>query len=406
MTPFGSEPDRTSLPALPAEVRVELAHHWLVSMRGGEKVLAELADLFGPAAIHTLLARRHRLAPTLARRRIRTSGLQHLPAVDRLYRRLLPLMPAAVRGLGPVRAEVLICSDSALIKGLPTAKGTLKLCYCHTPMRSLWDQFALHYQTLNWFGRVVMVLTVRGLQRFDRRAARTVHAFIANSGHVRQRIARTYAREAAVIHPPVPLRPPPNPGQPREDYYLLLGEHVAYKRHELAIQACRRLGRRLVVIGEGPETPRLRELAGAETTFLGWQADAVVDSHLQRARALVFAGEEDFGMVPIEAMSAGCPVLAYRRGGATETVPTGVGGLFFDQPTVESLVRTIQAFEAHTQLWPLAPMRRQAERFSPQRFRQRFGQFVRWAWSTYRQCPGWLDEPMVAAGWCHPENPR
>ena len=223
---------------------------------------------------------------------------------------------------------------------MPPDERSKLVCYCHSPMRYVWeDEISREYcATLPAPLRPLWRPLVARLQQADHRAAQRVDQFVANSRHVAARIQRHYGRDALVVHPPVDLPPAPVT-QPREDFYLCVGHHVPYKRLDLAVEACRQLGRRLVVIGSGPDVARLRPRSGERVTWLGWQTTEAIYDHYRRARALLFPGEEDFGIVPVEAMAHGCPVIAFGVGGATETVVPGETGLLFDEQTADCAAR-------------------------------------------------------------------
>jgi len=358
--------------------RVALAHHWLTGMRGGEKTLREIVALVGDAPIFTLLADADRLSDDLRRRPIHTSFLQRMPVLRRRHRLLLPLMPLAARRMDLTDFDVVICSDAAVAKGMRCRPDALKVCYCHSPMRSVWDLYESHRREAGRVGGAVLAASVQRIRTWDRAAADTVSAFVGNSHWVRERIRRHYARSAVVIYPPVEMTEHPPLPEP-EDFYLVVSELVGYKRTDLAVEACTRLGRRLVVIGDGPQMPLLRRLAGPQVTLLGYQPDRVVRDHMRRCRALLFCGEEDFGLVPVEVQSSGRPVIAYARGGACETVLDGQTGVGFHEQTPQSVLDAIERFErASDRLWPPDRIRRHAQQFDAGHFRNRFTRFLRW----------------------------
>ncbi|MBN2133132.1 MAG: glycosyltransferase [Sedimentisphaerales bacterium] len=365
------------------EPTVALAHHWLTTMRGGEKLLAGLAELFPDAPLYTLLARPERLEACLRQRRIETSWLQRLAWIPDVHRKALPLLAAAAHSLDATAHDVVICSDAATIKAIRTRPDALKICYCHSPVRYAWDLYDAYYARAGLFGRVGLRLFAGRVRRADRVAAETVTAFVANSRHVAERIARCYDRPSVVIPPPVDTDFPPASAPP-EDFYLVVGEHVAYKRNDLAIDACVRLGRPLVVIGTGPLLKEMQRRARSPVRVLGWQDEAVVRDHLRRCRALLFCGQEDFGLVPVEAQAAGRPVIAFRAGGALETVVENRSGVFFDRQDVTSVTEAIERFESAESLWPASQIQRHARQFSTSRFRWRFERFYRWCLDQYR----------------------
>ncbi len=355
--------------------RVALAHHWMLSMRGGEKVLEAIARLVPDAPIFTLLADPPALSAALREQHIRTSFLQELPAAKRIHRYLLPLFPLAAESLDCTGFDVVICSDAAVAKGVRCRDDALKICYCHSPMRYAWGLQAEYVRNLSPAAGLGLALSARYLRRWDCRAARRVDAFVANSHHVRRRIDRHYGRASTVIHPPVGVPAELPPRRP-EDFYLVLAEQVEYKRTDLAIAACNRLGRRLKVIGDGPLRQRMARAAGASVEVLGWQPDQVVREHFARCRALLFCGEEDFGLVPVEAMGWGVPVIAYSGGGALETVADGQTGVLFARQTVPDVIAAIGRFESMESQFDARFIHQHARRFSPGRFVEQFQRFV------------------------------
>jgi glycosyltransferase involved in cell wall biosynthesis len=357
------------------EPRVALVHDWLTGMRGGEKCLEVLCRHWPQAALFTLLHRPGSVSPAIEGLGPRTSFLQWLPGVARYYRYLLPVMPAAASRWRLPPCDLVVSFSHCVAKSARAPKGVPHVCYCFTPMRYAW-----HMQQ-SYFGkerlgrlRARLVDQLLGMMReWDRRTAERVTHFVAISRTVQRRIADCYGRASEVIYPPVNTEfycPAP---VPRADYYLVVSAFAPYKRLDLAVQACNQLRRQLVLIGTGQDEPRLRALAGPTVEFLGWQPDAVIRDHLRRCRALLFPGEEDFGIVPVEAQACGTPVIAFGRGGATETVvPPGAGheptGIWFEEQSVACLCAALERFESAVGEFAPVAARRQALRFNQQRF--------------------------------------
>jgi glycosyltransferase involved in cell wall biosynthesis len=357
--------------------RVVLVHDWLTGMRGGEKCLEVLCQRWPEAALYALLHRRGSVAEAIEQLEPHTSFLQHLPAWQRYYRYLLPLMPAAVAAWRLPPCDLVVSFSHCVAKGVRPPGDVPHVCYCFTPMRYAWHMRTAYFQGRGLASRLREHLLAR-LRDWDRRTAGLVSHFLAISQTVRRRIAECYGRDSTVIYPPVdtdfycpaPVR--------RESFYLAVSAFAPYKRLDLAIEACNRLQRRLVVIGTGQDEARLRSLAGPTVDFLGWQPDEVIRFYLRSARALLFPGEEDFGIVPVEAMACGTPVIAFARGGATETVlPPGPAaeavsggptGLWFAEQTVECLAETLSDFDKHAGDFSPQAARRQALRFNRSRF--------------------------------------
>lgn len=362
-------------------MRVALVHDWLTGMRGGEKVLEALCSMYPQAEVFTLLADRHALSPTLPAMKIHTSWMQNLPGVKGYYRKLLPWMPRAIERFDLTGFDLVISSSHCVAKGVKVPTGVPHLCYCHTPMRYAWHLRDLYLEKVPAVARPWVRSQLDQLREWDRTTSSQVTQFIANGRTVQQRIKEAYGRESNVIHPPVDVDfYVPDPQVKREDYYLVVSALAPNKRTDLAIGACHKLGRRLVVIGIGEEERKLRRLAGAETTFLGWGSNVVIRGQLQRCRALLFPGEEDFGIVPIEAQSCGTAVIAYGVGGATETVvPLGEAnstGVWFTGPSVESLVSAMQRYETEGSMIRPEVCRANAEQYGAERFREQMEQAV------------------------------
>lgn len=365
-------------------------------MRGGEKCLAPFCRRFPEARLYTLLHARGRTAPEIERMPITTSFLQRIPGIERHYRYWLPLMPRAVESLAIEGDVDLVLSFShAVAKSVRPPPGVPHVCYCFTPMRYAWqlrdDYFADEPSSSSSIRRAAeaprrAVGAVRGrvldeVRRWDRATADRVTHYVAISRTISRRIADCYGRESAVIYPPVDVDFYTPGDAPREDFYLVVSALAPYKKVQLAVEACQRLRRRLVVIGAGPEARRLARLAGSTTQLLGWRSDDEIRDHLRRCRALLFPGQEDFGIVPVEAQACGTPVIAYDRGGATETVLPAdeqrVGtGVFFGRQTVEALAEAMLWFEQHERQISARLARRQAVTFRSDRYEQALLEFV------------------------------
>lgn len=357
---------------------IALAHHWMEFFRGGEAVLDEFGQLFPSAPIFILVFNKQHLPASLLSHPFNASVLQRVPWLRARFRNCLPFFPEVIRSMRlPRSTRFLLSSDASMIKGISIPRDAIHVCYCHSPPRYLWgleDSYLESSSHGNRLGRWLFTAALPRLRAFDRRVAKRVDRFIANSRCVQERIFRYYGRESAVIHPPVNVDRF-DPSRPREDFYLVVSALVPYKRIDLAVEACAKLGRRLVVIGTGPEEADLKRRAIPNVTFLGWQPAEVVRDHFERCRALLFPGIEDFGITPCEAQAAGAPVLAFAEGGATETVRAGVTGLFFDAQNTESLIACIERFEAMPPFSAQA-CRANVDHLRPARFRQEIRKFL------------------------------
>ncbi|MDR2504043.1 MAG: glycosyltransferase [Deltaproteobacteria bacterium] len=331
-------------------MRVALIHYWLVGMRGGEKVLESMCRLFPQADIYTHVLRRSAVSERILRHNIKTTFINRLPNAARWYQKYLPLMPLALEQLDLRGYDLVLSNESGPAKGVITGQNCLHICYCHSPMRYLWDFYQDYLESVGAVPRLAFRFFASRLRLWDCASAARVDHFIANSRNVAERIRKHWRRDAAVIHPPVDharFCPTSLATAPQDAPYILLGQLVDYKRADLAVRAFNSSGRRLEIIGEGSQLPRLKALARRNIVFHGRLGDAETVRLLQEVRALIFPGEEDFGLTPLEAMSAGRPVVAYGRGGALETVKDGVTGLFFSEQTPESMNAAIDRLEAN-----------------------------------------------------------
>ncbi|HSB55850.1 MAG TPA: glycosyltransferase [Gemmatimonadales bacterium] len=356
-------------------MKVALAHDYLIQAGGAERVVAALHRIFPEAPIFTTIADPSVTESLLPDARICTSWMQRLPGLRKHFRKYVLLYPSAIESLDLSGFDLVISSSSAFAKGVVTDPGAFHLCYCHTPMRFGWN--AGGYAEREEWGKAVrwILPQVTGrLRRWDQRTASRVDLYVANSSVVAERIERCYRRPARVIHPPVEVDRI-TPGGTKGDFFLVVSRLVAYKRVDLAIEAFTRMGRPLVVIGDGPARVALERLAGPTIRFLGRQSDAEVAAYLAACRALIFPGEEDFGIVPLEANAAGRPVIAFEAGGALDTVIPGKTGIFFERQSAEALSDAVEQCE--NSIWDPAVIREHAETFREEVFRERIVELVR-----------------------------
>ncbi len=354
--------------------RIALVHDYFVQMGGAERVAEAMHDSFPTAPIYTTVAVPQSLPSRLRAADIRTSPMQHLPAIDRKFRHYFMLYPFAIEHFDLSPYDLIFSSSSGYAKGVRRRRNAIHVCYCHTPMRWVWRYE--DYVARERFGkgiRSLLPLALWGLRKWDLRAAQQPSYYIANSRLVADRIRKIYKREAFVIPPPIEVNRF-HMSNDIEDYYLVLSRLMPYKRIDLAIEACKRMNRRLIIIGDGPDRVRLEKMADDRIEFLGRQPDKIVNYYAARCRALLFPGEEDFGMAPLEANAAGRPVIAYRAGGAVETVVDGKTGVFFDQPNALALGEAIEQFESMH--WSQILLRRHAEKFDQNVFAFRVLQFL------------------------------
>ena len=368
--------------------RVALVHDWLTGMRGGERCLEVFCELFPDAPLYTLLHVPGSVSAPIERRRIVTSFVQRLPRAASQYRRYLPLFPAAVGGFDLSGYDLVISLSHCVAKAVRRPPGALHLSYCFSPMRYLWDLYDDYFGArAGLLVRSLMPPVAAALRAWDRRTD-DVDAFVAISHHIADRIRRVYGRSADVIHPPVDVARF-SPAARVEDFYLVVSALVPYKRVDLAVAAATRLGRRLLVVGTGPEARRLAAVAGPTVEFLGGRSDAEVAHLYARCRAVLFPAVEDYGIVPLEAAAAGRPTIALARGGALETMtgleqtaapPTAV---FFGEQTAGALADAIGRFEAEARRFEPAALRARAQQFDRPIFRRRVAEYVDGRWAEF-----------------------
>ncbi len=359
-------------------------HYWFTAYGGGERVVESLSEIFPQADIFALIADREQIPPALRQHSVADSFLSRIPGARRWYRNFLPLYPIALEQFDLSGYDLVISSESGPAKGIITSPQTCHICYCHSPMRYIWDLYHESRKSMNPVTRAVFSATAHYMRLWDFSTAARVDYFVANSRYIAARIRKCYRRESTVIHPPANV----SAGYISEkigEYYLVVSRLVPYKRVDLAIEACNRLHRPLRIVGTGPEYKRLRKLAGPTIEFLGRLDEGSLRENYANCRALLFPGEEDFGLVPVEAQSHGRPVIAYGRGGVLETVIGEVAnggdaatctGVFFSQPSSESLCDAINRFERVEGQFRPDFIRSSVDRFGLERFKAEFAAFA------------------------------
>jgi glycosyltransferase involved in cell wall biosynthesis len=348
-------------------LKVAIVHYWLIKMRGGEKVVEALCEIFPEADIFTHVYDPSAISDTINQHRVFTTFIQKLPQAKKLYQRYLPLMPIALEQLDLRSYDLVISSESGPAKGVLTRSNALHICYCHTPMRYIWDMYHDYRQGAGWVTQGLMPLLVHYLRLWDQLSSNRVDFFIANSNYVARRIQKHYRRSATVIYPPVETEKF-TPSSIQGDFYLMVGQLVPYKRFDLAIAAFNQLNKPLIVIGYGPELKALKAKANSNIQFLGHQNFEVIQTHYAQCQALIFPGEEDFGIVPIEAMASGRPIIAFGRGGALETILEGKTGVFFQEQTPESLIQAVENFESIQDRFVAEAIAHHAQQFNRTQF--------------------------------------
>jgi glycosyltransferase involved in cell wall biosynthesis len=370
-----------------AKLRVAIVHYWFVGRAGGEKVVEALAEVFPQADLFSLVADRDTLAPVLQSKNLQTSFLQRVPGARKFHRHFLFLQAIALEQFDLSAYDLVISSESGPAKGVITSSKTCHVCYCHSPMRYIWEMYSSYRRGMNPLVGAIFSLAAHYMRIWDLTSARRVDYFVANSQFIASRIRKYYGCQSTVIHPPVESALGHTRTAPG-DYYLCVGRLVDYKRFDLAVRACTELGRQLRVIGDGPQHKILRKLAGPTIEFLGRVDDDELREHLAGCRALLFPGEEDFGIVPIEAQSFGRPVIAYASGGVLETVRgvfpgetvvDNATGVFFSDQSTTNLVEAIRHFESHENAFCPATIREHSLQFDSAIFRDRIRDFVQFA---------------------------
>jgi glycosyltransferase involved in cell wall biosynthesis len=346
---------------------VAIVHYWLVAMRGGERVLERLLSLFPQADIFTHVHAPRNISAQINACPIRTTFIQSLPFAQRFYQYYLPLMPMALEQLDLRGYDLVISSESGPAKGVITDPGALHLCYCHSPMRYLWDHYHLYRAQANPLARLAMPMLYHALRKWDTTSSLRVDKVVANSSFIRQRIRKSWGRDASVIHPPVDVDGfaiAPTVG----DQYLWVGQMVPYKRPDLAVEAFNRTGRPLLMVGDGPMRRKLEAIAGPNVTIIPRLDFASLKQAYASARALVFTAEEDFGIIPVEVLASGRPVLGYGKGGIIDTVDPGRTGIFFARQEVDDLVRGIEEMDDWLPGFEPDAAVASAQRFRPELF--------------------------------------
>ncbi|MEP7456458.1 glycosyltransferase [Phyllobacterium sp. SB3] len=357
-------------------MKVAIVHYWLLSMRGGEKVLEALSEIYPDADIFTLVYDPDAIKGRLKNHKITTSFLQKIPGSKKHYQMLLPLMPLALESMDLTSYDLIISSESGPAKGIIPKPDALHICYCHSPMRYIWDHYFFYHASAGFVKRMFMPVIASWLRQWDVSTSARVDCFVANSRHIANRVQRYYRRDAVVIHPPVSVDEFAI-SRTLEDYYLCAGQLVAYKRVDLAVEAFTRMNKKLVVIGTGEKMASLKSKAGPTITFLDHQPFSSLKSHMAKCRALIFPGEEDFGIVPVEVMASGRPVLAYGKGGALDTVIDGISGMLFKEQTVEALIECVERFEKTEDSFVPSRTRALSLFFSKETFKDKITQLIR-----------------------------
>jgi len=368
-------------------MKVALVHDYLVQYGGAERVLEALCEIFPRAPIYTLVYDEKKFEGRFGKKKIYTSFLQSLPFSKSHHRAFPILMPMAVESFDFSSYDLVISDSNSYAKGVITGPGTLHICYCHTPMRYAWDDYYSYADRLTFSALVkkLVPLAMNYIRLWDKISADRVDKFIANSHFVKARIKKYYRRGAEVIYPPVDLSFYGFDEQEKKagDYFLIVGRLIPYKRFDLVVEAFNVLGLPLKIIGDGPEAKRLKKMAGPNIEFLGWLEDEKLKNYYSGARAFLFPQEEDFGIVALESMASGIPVIAYRAGGAMEMVKEGVNGIFFDSQDVNSVIGAVKKFQSFS--FDRKAIRQSVDSFDKEIFKRKIKEFVDREWGEFKK---------------------
>jgi glycosyltransferase involved in cell wall biosynthesis len=373
-----------------SEAKVAIVHDWLTGMRGGEKCLEVFCELFPGAALFTLVHNKGSVSPAIEKMDIRTSFLGKIPGIKKNYRKFLPLFTFAVESFDLSGYDIVLSSSHCVAKGARIPKGALHICYCYTPVRYAWLFYDDYFSSYGWLKRKIISLVLSRLKKWDLEANKRVDYFIAISHNVKKRIKEFYSRDSEVIYPPV-SGPDQSVTEAREEpgksgYYLVVSALVPYKRVDLAVDVFNKTGKALVIIGTGPDMEVLKKKSAGNISFGGWVDDTALFKYYSGAKALIFPGEEDFGIVPLEAQLFGKPVIALGKGGVTETVvplspeTREATGVFFHEQTVDALRGAVDLFEKNENLFDPGKLRAHAMKFNRDRFKKEIFDNIKEKW--------------------------
>ncbi len=360
-------------------MKTAIIHEWLITLGGSERVLEQMLHLYPDSELYSLIdffPKSERIL--ILNKKVNVSFIQKLPFAKKMYRTYLPLMPLAIEWFDLSGYDLIISSSHAVAKGVLTHSNQLHICYCHTPMRYAWDlqhQYLKETKSDKGIRGIIAKVILHYIRIWDQSTARRVNYFIANSQYTARKIKNIYGRESTVIYPPVDIEKF-DIGNKKEDFFLTASRIVPYKKIDLIVEAFSETGLPLVVIGDGPDFEKMKRKAKNNVTFLGYQKDDILKEYLQKAQAFVFAAEEDFGILPVEAQACGTPVIAYGRGGVLETTIENKTGIFFKEQTVKSLIGAINEFQKKQDQFDCIEIRKNAERFGRELFKDEFKKFI------------------------------
>jgi len=368
-------------------IKIAIVHDWLTGMRGGEKCLEVFCELFPNATVFTLLHEEGSVSGIIENMEIKTSFLQKIPGISRNYRKFLPLFPAAIESFDLSGYDLVLSSSHCAAKGIKSPKGSLHVCYCYTPVRYVWTFFDEYFSRENPLKRRVISYFANRIKSWDLKTNKNIDYFIAISHNVQNRIKEYYNRDSDVIYPPVSINELAPTSNLDEGYYLIVSALVPYKKVDLAIEAFNKNGKKLIVIGNGNDYNHLSSIAKSNIEIKGWVDSKELQDYYSKCSALIFPGEEDFGIVPVEAQSYGKPVVAYEKGGALETVvpfaDEKATGVFFNEQTIESLNEAIDVFERNRNSFNAEHIKENAHKFNRDRFKEEIKCYVENKWQMH-----------------------
>ena len=368
------------------DIKVAIVHDWLTGMRGGEKCLEVFCEIFPKATLFILIHNKGTVSPAIENMDIRTSFLQKIPGIAKHYRKFLPLFPHAIESFDLSGYDLVLSSSHCVAKGVRTPEKALHICYCYTPVRYVWTFFDEYFSRESGVKKRVIAFFAKRIKKWDLRVNKDVDYFIGISHNVKNRINSYYNREADVIYPPADVEGIEERSS-GGDYYLIVSALVTYKKVDLAVKAFNENGKKLLVVGSGGDADHLKSIAKENIEFKGWASDEELKSYYAGCKALIFPGEEDFGIVPVEAQGYGKAVIAYAKGGALETVTPfpddKATGVFFGEQTPESLNGAIEIFERNKDTFKLGAIKENALRFNRNRFKREIEKYIQNKWEAH-----------------------
>jgi len=356
-------------------MKVAIVHYWLVGMRGGEKVLESLIDIYPNAEIFTHIYIPSKISDKINNQKVKTTFINKIPFSSKIYKQLLPLMPLALKLLNLKRYDLIISNESGPTKGFRKGPNSVHICYCFTPMRYIWDMSSVYLGKMNFLSKLIAKISFFYLRKWDSKTSESPDRIFVISNFIKQRVKKFWDKDSLIIYPPINLDNY-NINENIEDYYLILSQLVYYKRIDIAIDAFNENNKKLIIIGEGDELKILKNKANSNIEFLGWVNEDEKIKYLSKSKALIFPGIEDFGIVPIESMASGRPVIAFKSGGALDYLKDNINGVYFEKQNYKSLNKAISYFEDNINLFDSGKIKESVLRFDQKIFKNKFKESV------------------------------